>query len=238
MRVLITGGATGIGKAIAESFRSVDGAQVIITGRTESTLRATATELDIDYLVCDHSRADQVSRAARSLPAELDVIVNNAGGNTGFDNAAPTVLDGVRDAWLENYVANVLTAVLTVSELGPRINNEGRIITIGSIAAENGSGSYGAAKAAVGSWTVGLAKEFGHKGITANTISPGFIPDTDFFKGQLTPERERDLISLTHNRRRGTPEDVAALARFLASPGAAHITGQTLHVNGGAHTTR
>lgn len=144
----------------------------------------------------------------------------------------------MQSAWLENYVANVLTAVLTVGELGSRINDGGRIINIGSIAAENGSGSYGAAKAAVGSWTVGLAKEFGHRGITANTIAPGYIGDTDFFKGQLTRERERDLISLTQNGRRGTPADIAAVARFLASPGAAHITGQTLHVNGGVHTTR
>lgn len=238
MYVLITGGATGIGKAIAKEFRSVGGARIVITGRTESALRATADQLDIDYLVCDHSSPEQISLAAQTLPAQLDVIVNNAGGNTGFDNAAPHGLDAVRNAWLDNYVANVLTAVLTISELGPRMNNDGSIINIGSIAAENGSGSYGAAKAAVSSWTVGLAKEFGHRGITANAISPGFIPDTEFFKGQLTPERERDLISLTQNKRRGTPEDIAALAGFLASPGAAHITGQTLHVNGGACTTR
>ncbi|TSD40229.1 SDR family oxidoreductase [Rhodococcus sp. KBS0724] len=238
MYVLITGGATGIGKAIAAEFRSIAGTDIVITGRTESALQATAAELDISYVVCDHSSPEDVSRAAQRLPADLDVIVNNAGGNAGFDKEAQTGLAGVQSAWLENYVANVLTAVLTVGELGSRINDGGRIINIGSIAAENGSGSYGAAKAAVGSWTVGLAKEFGHRGITANTIAPGYIGDTDFFKGQLTRERERDLISLTQNGRRGTPADIAAVARFLASPGAAHITGQTLHVNGGVHTTR
>ncbi|MGN5238362.1 SDR family NAD(P)-dependent oxidoreductase [Rhodococcus sp. SJ-3] len=238
MHVLITGGATGIGKAIAREFRSAADARIVITGRTEATLRATAEELDIAYVVCDHSSPEQVSSAARRIPADLDVIVNNAGGNTGFDQASPVGLDGVRDAWLENYVANVVTAVLTVSELGPRINDNGRIINIGSAAAESGSGSYGSAKAAVSSWTVGLAKEYGHRGITANAISPGFIADTEFFRGQLTAQRERDLVSLTQNKRRGTPEDVAALAYFLASPGAAHITGQTLQVNGGAFTTR
>ncbi|PXW32757.1 SDR family NAD(P)-dependent oxidoreductase [Nocardia sp. 348MFTsu5.1] len=237
MQILITGGATGIGRAIAKEFRNVSGAQIVITGRTESALKDTAADLGIDYLVCDHSSPEDLSVAAQQLPAELDVIVNNAGGIAGFDEARAG-LAGVKDVWLENYVANVLTAVLTVSELGRRINNGGRIINIGSIAAESGAGSYGSAKAAVSSWTVGLAKEFGHRGITANTISPGYIADTDFFKGGLTPERERDLVSKTQNGRRGAPEDIAALAGFLASPGAAHITGQTLHVNGGTYTTR
>lgn len=128
--------------------------------------------------------------------------------------------------------------MLTFAELGPRLTNGGTVINIGSIAAESGAGSYGSAKAAVSSWTIGLAKSLGQRGITANVISPGFIADTEFFKGQLTAERERDLISATQNNRRGSPDDIAALALFLASPGAAHITGQTLHVNGGTFTTR
>lgn len=236
--VLVTGGATGIGKAIAREFADISGARVFITGRTESALRATAEELGVEYLVCDHSTPAQVAAIARRLPAGLDVIVNNAGGNTGFGKPTPDGLDAIKHAWIDNYTANVLTAVLTVSALAARINDNGRVINIGSIAAENGSGSYGCAKAAVSSWTVGLAKELGHRGITANAISPGFIADTEFFRGHLSAERELDLVSLSHNNRRGTPEDIAALAVFLASSGAAHITGQTLNVNGGSFTTR
>ncbi len=238
MNVLITGGATGIGKAIAREFRRERDARIIITGRTDATLRAAAEELDIDFAVCDHADPAQISALAQTLPGDLDVIVNNAGGNIGFGRGTRAGLESVRDEWLDNYIANVLTAVLTFAELGPRLTNGGTVINIGSIAAESGAGSYGSAKAAVSSWTIGLAKSLGQRGITANVISPGFIADTEFFKGQLTAERERDLISATQNNRRGSPDDIAALALFLASPGAAHITGQTLHVNGGTFTTR
>lgn len=238
MHVLITGGATGIGKAIAKEFCDAGGARIVITGRTERALKETAEELGIEYLVCDHSIPEQVAAIARELPSSLDVVVNNAGGNTGFGRPVSNELGAIKNAWLDNYVANVLTAVLTVSALATRINDNGRVINIGSIAAENGSGSYGSAKAAVSSWTVGLAKELGTRGITANAISPGFIGETEFFKGHLSAERERELVSLSYNNRRGSPEDIAALAFFLASPGAAHITGQTLNVNGGSFTTR
>ena len=69
-------------------------------------------------------------------------------------------------------------------------------------------------------------------------ISSGCVAGTGFFQGQLTDERQRSLIQETHTKRAGTPEDIAETAWFLASPGATHITGQTLHVNGGAFTTR
>jgi 3-oxoacyl-[acyl-carrier protein] reductase len=69
-------------------------------------------------------------------------------------------------------------------------------------------------------------------------ISPGYIAGTDFFRGRLTGQRQAALIGATHDGRAGHPDDVAATAHFLASDGARHITGQILHVNGGAHTTR
>lgn len=238
MNVLVTGGATGLGKAIARQFRDDCDAHVVITGRTESTLRTAAEELDVEFAVCDHSDPAQISDLGEKLPADLDVIVNNAGGIVGFGEEDPVGLEAVRKEWLENYTANVLTAVLTVTELGPRVTNGGTIINIGSIAAESGAGSYGSAKAAIGSWTVGLAKSLGRRGITVNAISPGFIGQTNFFRGKLSAERERSLVSATQNNRRGEPDDIAALSVFLASPGGAHVTGQTLHVNGGTFTTR
>jgi 3-oxoacyl-[acyl-carrier protein] reductase len=69
-------------------------------------------------------------------------------------------------------------------------------------------------------------------------IAPGFIAGTNFFHGTLTGQRRTALIDATHNRQAGQPSDIAQTAYFLASDGARHITGQTLHVNGGAHTTR
>jgi 3-oxoacyl-[acyl-carrier protein] reductase len=69
-------------------------------------------------------------------------------------------------------------------------------------------------------------------------ISPGYIAGTGFFHGKLTAQRQAALIAATHDRRAGQPGDIAETAYFLASDGARHITGQTLHVNGGAHTTR
>ena len=78
----------------------------------------------------------------------------------------------------------------------------------------------------------------GARGLTANVISPGYIAETDFFRGRLTEQRKATLIGATHNGRAGQPADIAETAYFLGSDGARHITGQILHVNGGAHTTR
>ncbi len=80
--------------------------------------------------------------------------------------------------------------------------------------------------------------ELGPRGITANVISAGYIAGTNFFRAALTSERRESLIAATHDKRPGRPDDIAATAYFLASPGARHISGQTIHVNGGAFTTR
>jgi 3-oxoacyl-[acyl-carrier protein] reductase len=114
----------------------------------------------------------------------------------------------------------------------------GSIINIGSIGAEYASTSYGAAKAALAAWTAGLSSKVGPKGLTANVIAPGYIAETDFFRGTLSDQRRAALIGATHNGRAGHLSDIAETTYFLASDGARHITGQTPHVNGGAHTTR
>lgn len=78
----------------------------------------------------------------------------------------------------------------------------------------------------------------GPEGLTANVIAPGYITETDFFRGKLSEQRRTALIDATHNGRAGHPHDIAETTYFLASEGARHITGRTLHINGGAHTTR
>lgn len=235
--VVVTGGGTGIGYAIAAAFAGA-GERVAITGRRKDVLEKAAENIGARWVAFDASDADAVSGALSELPERVDVLVNNAGGNTDFDCDASGDLSSLAENWRSNFDANLMSAVLITEGVKERITDGGRVITLGSIAAKQGAGSYGAAKAAVEAWNVGLATELGERGVTANVISPGLILDTEFFRDSLTDERTRSLVSATKNGRAGKPEDVAATALFLASSGAGHITAQTIHVNGGAHVGR
>ncbi|MEU7859456.1 SDR family oxidoreductase [Nonomuraea sp. NPDC049141] len=236
--VVVTGGGTGIGYAIAAAFASA-GDRVTITGRREQVLKEAAARLGAAYLPFDAASPAAVKDAAGRLPERVDVLVNNAGGNTNLDRRQSDDLLDVAEGWLANLNANLLSAVLVTTALLPRFAKGGRIITIGSIAARGtGSGSYGAAKAAVEAWTADLAAQLGPRGITANVVSPGLVLDTEFFRGRLTEEGIRARVDNTRNGRPGTPSDVADSVVFLASPGARHLTGQVIHVNGGAYLGR
>lgn len=237
--VLVTGGGNGIGKAVAAKFRS-GGDRVIITGRNTDRLATTASEIGARPVACDATDPEQVARMADELGAELDVVVNMAGGNTDLDrrDRQGTQLQQVAAAWRANLEANLLSAVLTTTAVLDKLRPGGSIINIGSIGAEYASTSYGAAKAALAAWTAGLSSTVGAQRLTANLIAPGYIAETDFFHGQLSEQRRTALIEATHNKRPGHPDDIAETTYFLASDGARHITGQTVHVNGGAHTTR
>jgi 3-oxoacyl-[acyl-carrier protein] reductase len=237
--VLVTGGGYGLGKAVATRFRS-GGDTVIITGRNADRLVTTAAEIGARSIVCDATDPGQVARLADDLGEALDVLVNMAGANTDLDprERHGTPLEQVMAAWRANLDTNLLSAVLTTTAVLDKLRPGGSIINIGSIAAEYAAMSYGAAKAALAAWTAGLSSTVGAQGITANVIAPGYIAETDFFRGQLSAQRRTALIEATHNKRAGHPDDIAETAYFLASAGARHITGQTLHVNGGAHTTR
>ncbi len=183
----------------------------------------------------DASDPADIAQAMAELPEIVNVLVNNAGGNTDIGAPNPTSLDELAAAWRANLDSNLISAVLVTTALRDRLAHGGAIINFSSIAAHRpGAGSYSAAKAAVEAWNLTLAHDVGADRITANVIAPGFIDDTEFFRGRMTDERRAALIAQTANGRSGTADDIATTALFLASPAASHITAQTIHVNGGA----
>ncbi|GAA3115806.1 3-oxoacyl-[acyl-carrier protein] reductase [Kribbella aluminosa] len=232
--IVVTGGATGIGRATAERFRA-DGDDVVITGRRADVLDKTAGELGARGVVCDATDPAQVERLLGELPDRVDVLVNNAGGNTDFGRPDGGLAQ-LKANWLANLEANLISAVLTTTALGPRLT--AAVVHLGSIAGGRGPGSYGASKAALALWNADVAAELGPQGVTSNVVAPGFTADTEFFQGRLTGERRQTLLQATLTKREGQVGDIAATIHFLASPSARHLTGQVLHVNGGALVTR
>jgi 3-oxoacyl-[acyl-carrier protein] reductase len=237
--VVVTGGATGIGFAVAEAFAR-EGDRVVVTGRREQLLQDAARRIGATAVAFDAADPAAVAAALPALPARVDVLVNNAGGNTSFDRPDPADGDlaALAANWRANLEANLLSAVLVTAALTPRLAEHARVVTIGSIAARQGAGSYGAAKAAVEAWTASLAAELGPRGITANVVAPGLILATEFFRDRMTGDGIDQRVAATRNGRAGTPADVAAAVLFLADPAAGHVTGQVVHVNGGAYLGR
>jgi 3-oxoacyl-[acyl-carrier protein] reductase len=235
-QIVVTGGGTGIGYAIAAWFAK-NGEQVTITGRRENVLTEAASLLGARAVPFDASDPAAVEGALADLPERVDVLVNNAGGNPAFSHDGGG-LAALAELWQANFTANVVSAVLVTTALTPRLADNARIVSLGSIGASRGAGSYGAAKAAIESWTADISRELGPRGITANVVAPGLIENTEFFRGTLTDQRRDALVTHTRNKRAGTLDDVAELVGFLGSPGAGHLTGQVIHLNGGAHLGR
>lgn len=234
--VVVTGGGTGIGKAVAAQFSQL-GDHVTITGRREDVLVATAAEIGINYVRFDASDPNAVEAALPALPERVDVLVNAAGGNI-FTTTPPATLAELNDLWLENLRKNLVSAALVTTALQDRIPDGGRIIHIGSQTARIGGGPYGAAKAGLEAWVASHAFEVGRRGITVNVISPGLTDETDFYPFELPDSIRKPLLASAANGRAATPADVAPLVAFVASQQASHITGQVLPVNGGASLYR
>src|ERR687891_133171 len=127
-QVIVTGGGTGIGRAIAAAFREA-GDAVTITGRRVDVLERAAKDLEAAAVPFDASDPDAVTAALEQLPERVDVLVNNAGGNTDLDRPDPDDLAGLAANWQANFSANVLSAVLMTAALTPRLADQARIVT-------------------------------------------------------------------------------------------------------------
>jgi 2-hydroxycyclohexanecarboxyl-CoA dehydrogenase len=234
-RALVTGGAQGIGTAIALRL-GAEGASVIVADLNEEGARAVAAEAGGEALRLDVTEPAAVKDAIASAGV-LDVLVNNAGTDEFgfFTDTDPELWQRVIAVNLVGVLACTHAALPAMQEAG-----YGRIVNISSEAGRvgsKGSAVYSAAKGGVIAFTKTIARENARFGITANAIAPGPI-DTPLLRraeelGELGQKVIETMKSGTQMRRLGTPDEVAAAAAFLASEESSYVTGETLGVSGG-----
>jgi 3-oxoacyl-[acyl-carrier protein] reductase len=235
---LVTGASRGIGKAIAIALAE-HGAHVFATATTEKGAQSISAYLKEKSLngeglvlnINDKENIDEVIKAIKSKQGPVDILVNNAAITK--DNLFIRMKD---DEWNDVIDTNLNSVYyLTKACIRDMMKSRwGRIINISSVVAVSGNmgqPNYVAAKAGVIGLTKCIASEVASRNITVNAVAPGFI-DTDMTRALDEKHREAILTAIP-SKRVGQPEEVASVVSFLASPAAAYITGQTLHVNGG-----
>ena len=237
---LVTGATRGIGRAIAIELgkagaivagtaTSAAGAEAITHALGEAGVKGAKFELD----VTDAAQMDTVLADITTRFGDISILVNNAGITR--DNLLLRMKD---EEWDDIFATN-LKSVFHLSKAvlrGMMKARAGRIINIGSVVGATGNpgqANYAAAKAGMIGFSKSLAREIGSRNITVNCVAPGFI-DTDMTRA-LNDDQRKGLIGQIPLGRLGVAADVAAAVVFLASPGAAYITGATLHVNGGMY---
>ena len=239
--VLVTGATRGIGKAIALTLGNA-GATIIGTATTESGADNVSKDFAENKIsgkgvILDVTDNEQVTDLVKSITEEfgsVDILVNNAGITR--DN----ILLRMKESEWDDIVNTNLSSIYKTSKAvlrGMIKNRSGRIISITSVVGAMGNAgqsNYAAAKAGMIGFTKSLAREVGVRGITVNTIAPGFII-TDM-TDSLPEDQKEALASQIPMGRLGTANEVADAVLFLAGDGASYITGQTLHVNGGMYT--
>ena len=238
--VLVTGATRGIGAAIANSLGQ-EGAIVIGTATSEAGAKRIGAHLSEHNIkgkgmVLNVTDIESVKSLLANIQAEYgapSILVNNAGITK--DNL---LIRMTEDEWFDVVNTN-LSAVYRLSKAclrGMMKARWGRIINIGSVVGAMGNAgqaNYAATKAGVAGFARALAKEVGSRNVTVNTVSPGFIA-TDM-TDVLSEEQKLLMLSSVPAGRLGQPEEIANTVKFLASEGAAYITGENIHVNGGMY---
>jgi len=236
----VTGGAVGFGRAFGRSL-AADGAHVVVADVDLNAARLTATELSEAgarsiALRCDVADEAQVDRAVERAVEEfggIDILINNAGKHLLKYNQPFTVLprDEVRALFEVNVIGVVNCSVACRAAMAAR--GGGSIVNISSMAGHAATSPYGVSKLAVRGLTVAFATEFAPDGIRVNAISPGLMA-TENAMAELPQDLVDQIINdrqLIH--RQGTMDDIVAAMRYLVSPEAGFVTGETLRVTGG-----
>ncbi|MGC2139771.1 MAG: SDR family oxidoreductase [Candidatus Sulfotelmatobacter sp.] len=241
-RILITGGGTGLGKAMARRFLQL-GATVYICGRREEVLEETATELSIatkgpiHALPCDVRNLDAVEAMIDSIwkAGPLDVLINNAAGNfiARTEELSPRAFESV----IGIVLLGTLHATMACGRRWLKAAHPATVLSISATYAPVGSAYVvpsAISKAGVEALTRSLAVEWGNRGIRMNAIAPGPIPTQGAFS-RLMPRSELEALALDRNpmHRFGTTEELANLAAFLISDGSAYINGEVIRMDGG-----
>jgi NAD(P)-dependent dehydrogenase (short-subunit alcohol dehydrogenase family) len=239
-RILVTGGGTGLGKAMAQRFLEL-GATVYICGRRGEVLQQTASELaangPIHAIPCDVRNLDAVETMIDTIwkSAPLDVLVNNAAGNfiARTEELSPRAWDSV----IGIVLMGTLHATMACGRRWLNSNHPGTVLNISATYAPVGSAYVvpsAVSKAGVEALTRSLAVEWGNRGIRMNAIAPGPIPTQGAFS-RLLPRPELEVLALDRNpmHRFGTTEELANLAAFLISEGSSYINGEVIRMDGG-----
>ncbi|MFF2414373.1 SDR family oxidoreductase [Bacillus safensis] len=248
-KALVAASSQGIGKAIAFALAK-EGADVMLSGRHEQTLKETVNELSpfakgqLTYQVCDVSDASQIKalvQAAAGNEQRLDILVNNTGGpKTG-------TLDTLTDEdWIESFQLHLLSYIRLLKEALPYLKKRGaRVLNIASMSVKEpipGLMLSNTFRPAIAGWTKTVAQELAKDGILINTLAPGKI-ETDRVKQLEKHRAQRENRTVEEIKaqaeqaiplgRYGQPEEFASYAAFLLSEANTYMTGQTLIIDGG-----
>ncbi|MCU7917358.1 MAG: 3-oxoacyl-ACP reductase FabG [Candidatus Thiodiazotropha sp. (ex Dulcina madagascariensis)] len=237
---LVTGASRGIGAAIADGLAEA-GAKVIGTATSEAGAQAIKARIQgagregsgMVLNVADQASIDNLIQTLSEAFGNPTILVNNAGITR--DNLLMRMKD---DEW-ESIINTNLSSVYRLSKAvlrGMMKARKGRIINISSVVGVMGNAgqtNYAAAKAGIHGFTRSLAREVGSRGITVNSVAPGFI-ETDMTK-ELPEAQRKSLEAAIPLQKMGQPEDIASAVLFLAGESGRYITGETLHVNGGMY---